>query len=69
MKVTEWFPPSIKPVHIGCYQTRFNQQDFVSFNYWNGHCWLITTSEQTKPTHNTPSVVQDIQWRGLKEMK
>jgi hypothetical protein len=69
MKTTKWFPRSIKPVHIGCYQTRYDEKDDVNFNYWNGHCWLTTTANPKKPNNNTSSMVQDIQWRGLKEMK
>jgi guanylate kinase len=69
MKVTTWFPHEIDPVHIGCYQTRYNQNDIISYNYWNGNFWLTTTAKPEKPKHNSQSLVQEIQWRGIKKEK
>jgi hypothetical protein len=65
MITTEWFPPEIDPVHVGCYETRYDQNDPVSYNYWNGIYWLTTTARPEKPNPPYQSLVQDIQWRGI----
>ncbi len=36
MKLTPWFPPEIKPVHVGVYEIRDDMLKQTFFAYWNG---------------------------------
>jgi len=66
MKHTPWFPCDIKPVRVGPYQTRVDDTEGgVSFNYWNGACWLTTTDGPSEPFSKRASMIQEIEWRGL----
>ena len=41
-KMTLWFPPHIKPVHVGVYQILFNYSrpsDLKMYAAWNGRKW------------------------------
>jgi hypothetical protein len=64
-KLTEWFPPSIKPVHVGPYQRKF--EDYVSYAWWDGESFSVG---QFSPTafgmYGHPrSSYQNRLWRGL----
>ena len=49
MKTTEWFPPKIKPVHVGWYQRRLvpmkelgeleTSEELIWLNYFDGENW------------------------------
>ncbi len=42
--VTDWFPGTLAPAHIGWYERHFTDSPFlpadVSLQYWDGACWL-----------------------------
>ena len=63
LKLTDWFPWDVKPVHIGWYHTMNwgNGPDESSRNwYWNGHRWLCEPGD-------FGYVYQKRIWRGLAE--
>lgn len=71
MKYTEWFPCTIKPVHIGVYQRdmSFRQPKCYYYSYWNGKYWCFNSNnlkyaaaDWSKRYH---SEYQDLPWRGL----
>lgn len=66
MKLTDWYPPDIKPVRRGVYITRKNNQVF--FQYWTGNFWnvrmiCIRSAENIKQR----SQHQDVQWKGIEK--
>jgi hypothetical protein len=68
LKLTEWFPPEIKPVHIGVYQCN----PFAPHTYrnWDGKNWGVSqhTAEQASFVGYLHAQYQDkIEWRGLAE--
>ena len=58
MKVTQWFQPEEKPVHVGWYES----EGYTVYHYWwwNGECW-------TFPQDGFICSHQDRTWRGLAE--
>jgi hypothetical protein len=68
MKLTQWFHPTVKPVHIGWYHTSVANLDPVKhkgseshFNWWwDGSNWLYPTYDK-----NLVASTQDRYWRGI----
>ena len=67
MKLTEWFPPYIKPVHKGWYHTGFNNLKPKSkysesdFNWlWDGNEWGFYWQDSWVPSNE-----QGRWWRGI----
>lgn len=67
-KLTSWFPPDDKPVHIGSYETRRSENDLKIYPcWWDGQGWLLDEC-----LHRTPRFTlkysddQNRPWRGLK---
>lgn len=58
---TNWFPPEVKPVHIGMYEIR-NRDGFGIewWAYWNGEKWVFLRHP------DWVLMDQDREWRGLK---
>lgn len=73
-KMTEWFPPSIKPVHVGEYIADTNKSSGMR-RWWDGSWWSIRYSdsedEDTKSLFRAiktaPWMHHMIRWRGLAE--
>lgn len=65
-KLTPWFPGSVKPFHVGVYETRREQNDCSFFSKWDGKQWLIDCRmpEQAKSKRGR-SAFQDREWRGV----
>lgn len=61
--LTPWFPPEIKPVHVGRYQTECQTGDYF-VNYW-GRQQVHYEADGDRGCD--PCVIQDRPWRGLKE--
>jgi len=63
LKLTPWFPASIKPVRNGFYDTnvppdtRFSESAFRW--YWDGTDWLLNGAG------SEPCVYQNRKWRGV----
>ena len=72
MKLTPWFPPKIKPVHVGVYQREHCEPDQARFAYWNGRYWCLwgfDTPDAAMDFGNlyTRAIVRHARWRGLAE--
>ena len=68
MKMTDWFPPDVKPVHKGWYHTSRggkspeNESDESMFNwYWDGEKWGAVYDNHEAFI----SEVQNRWWRGI----
>lgn len=65
-KKTPWFPPSIKPVRKGVYETNSENGGSPGFNWWDGQSWLTTADTTQKAAARWDiSCCQQIKWRGL----
>jgi len=67
MKLTDWHPPSIKPVHVGWYHTGINNylpiyaKHESTYNWWwNGSEWGFYHKGDW-----INSIAQDRYWRGI----
>lgn len=73
--VTQWFEPTVKPFHVGLYQTALMSEDGDAYSYWNGNSWSFeyrdgpdfSGAEQAFKFKNEVSFVQGKKWRGLAE--
>lgn len=70
---TDWFPCSVKPVHVGMYKRESFNGNIV-YSYWNGLEWFMySTDIKTAMGYFNSrgvSVYQSLKWRGLtKEVK
>lgn len=65
-KLTPWFPPEIKPVHVGFYhigKLDFDPRNDIFYeahnnSYWDGKSWLA-------PISRIKSYYQNRYWRGI----
>jgi len=77
MKLTEWFPASVKPVRTGWYKCRFARMVPV-WRYWSGSIWKMDTcgdecelnsidrlSPKTKSCFGDLPYEKNEAWRGL----
>lgn len=68
-KLTKWFPPEVKPVHVGVYQTDFEPlgKD-IEYSHWNGVRWgpQWDCIERAACANGTQGI-QNKHWRGLSE--
>jgi hypothetical protein len=64
---TDWFPPKIKPVHIGVYEVSLGKLYSPTYAYWNGELWGWTElSVASAVACRTPrGAIQHKTWRGL----
>lgn len=63
MKKTDWFPPEIKPVHVGGYESIPSRAASVYADLrarWDGKCWRWVNSGKK-------CLIQSRKWRGLAE--
>lgn len=66
---TEWFPPEVKPVHFGPFQTKLAlNKNAVGFQYWGGEFWGFRnlSANHAKENRGFRSTYQNLPWRGLK---
>ena len=72
-KVTGWFPPHIKPVHVGVYQVKFNNgpRAYEGYAFWCGGWGSLSTTrdgaERFFISIGTDGAHQNKTWRGLAE--
>jgi hypothetical protein len=69
MKKTDWYPPHIKPVRRGIFETK-DATGAIRWKYWSGYRWgwgyaLISDTRRSSPLNSFAS--QNVQWRGLTE--
>jgi hypothetical protein len=70
-KMTDWFPPHIKPVHIGIYEIKFYNLPLSKrpmYARWNGKKWSnFAYKKHDDSLNDYVSAVQKKHWRGFKE--
>jgi hypothetical protein len=66
MKLTDWFPEDVTPVHPGVYETKF--VGLEGFSEWNGLYWSsqYCTADRARGMCIRQGA-QDKRWRGLAE--
>ena len=67
MKLTQWFPGDVKPVHVGVYERRLKFKTGVYYSQWDGEKWLRLhlTVEDAAASAGALSVYQNLPWRGV----
>lgn len=72
-KLTLWFRPEIKPVHVGVYATKLARDgmpDMTGFSHWDGSKWGFQAgvTEMAASDHYTFGNGEQFKsWRGLAE--
>ena len=64
MKLTPWFPGTVKPVRAGVYERQYGKETFYCLwdgEYW--HTWAMTPKHAEK-LHGF-SAMQSLPWRGV----
>lgn len=66
-ELTPWFPPHIKPVHVGVWDVADGSHFRAPwFKKWDGRYWYTggrTVSEANRVTEY--SILEEFSWRGL----
>jgi hypothetical protein len=71
MKLTDWFPPSIKPKRRGIYITRLGLNEAKDsgafFQYWSGTYWKAKseTIHGADSMKRFNSLHQHVYWKGI----
>jgi len=74
-QLTGWYPPHIKPVRVGVYETRlpgwnevWGGSSFKCFKHWDGEFWgyASETIDEAQIYADQQSISQHNYWRGLK---
>lgn len=65
-EITPWFQESVKPVHVGVYETNASGQEHC-FQFWNGEFWGFFCSTKWRALKDSDfrSIKQNVSWRGL----
>lgn len=71
-KLTEWYPPEIKPARIGWYEslppTLVESYDYYPRRFWDSQSWCYQPARpvgSTLPPTLVPCTNQKRAWRGL----
>ena len=66
-KMTNWFPPHIKPVREGVYEIKYTSKVAYSGMYatWNGFRWSIGSYNLWDHYHTDFDSNQNKYWRGF----
>lgn len=69
-ETTDWFHPSVKPVHVGVYQRRIGEMMDPNFAYWDGKRWsafvgCLGTPDDALKEKRHASAFHGLKWRGL----
>ena len=74
MKLTPWFPGTVKPVRVGVYERDFSgtyagNLPGLHYCYWNGKFWgLYGTNPKIAVWYqDKPSLNQNFPWRGVEK--
>jgi len=67
MKLSQWHDGSVKPVHVGVYESDSYKCEFsVWYRLWDGNYWHNGRSSVNNAAKNeTISNFQDWSWRGI----
>ena len=72
--MTEWFPPEVKPEHIGVYKTKImrpaghgDNHVEVGYSHWNGTAWgpQFDTAKEAEAAVGSATFPIEYHWRGL----
>ena len=64
MKLTPWFPGTVKPVRVGVYERLYNTQTFYCL--WDGEYWHVWATTQVAAEKVFGfSAYQNFPWRGV----
>jgi len=69
-KMTQWFPPHIKPVHRGLYEIKYSERGLYEsymWAFWDGKKWSSAAYKKSEDFHKQFDANQDKYWRGFKE--
>lgn len=66
-KTTPWFPGTVKPVHVGVYETDAYLPGRVLYQHWNGSFFGFagSTPQEALKCAGSESRFQHDKWRGL----
>lgn len=74
MKLTEWFPVSIKPVRVGVYDVDVPMK-INKFSYWDGERWGLCGADEAEALSgkagaykwhiHSSMTVPSAKWRGI----
>lgn len=65
-KLTDWFPPSIKPVRVGVYQREHRGR--AKWARWDGKSWNLTLIDRARAEiASIRTTHANLPWRGLAE--
>ena len=73
LEKTDWFPPSVKPVHVGIYERRDTPRTGhfggTHYSFWNGKNWGSSGNsiEGAQEWGVIDSMEQFTIWRGVKK--
>lgn len=73
MKLTEWYPADVKPVHVGVYEVRnsrplhYRAQGRLlgRYRYWDGNNWMTAAPDDIWHGPSIMGTHDTHQWRGL----
>lgn len=67
-KLTPWFPPHIKPVRVGVYETDA-MDDAPCYQHWNGYIWgpCYGNIEGASRWAESRLWIQSARWRGISQ--
>ena len=65
MKLTPWFPGTVKPMRVGVYERAYGEDDFL-YCHWDGKYWYAwaMTPKQAEKAYAL-SALQNLPWRGV----
>ena len=66
MKLTPWFPGTVKPVRVGVYERDYDTP-LPHYCYWNGKWWcrLSFDPDDAMNQKGVKSVYETLPWRGV----
>lgn len=67
MKLTRWYPKTIKPVRIGWYETQMNNGNY-GYSCWDGMQWSCQHNDYSCVLARAVcwnGAIQDKKWRGI----
>lgn len=68
---TDWYPPEIKPVRVGVYETLTEEEKMAGggpgYNYWDGEgfCMAVDHPQMALPGEGEGHTIFTLYWRGL----
>jgi len=65
MKLTPWFPGTVKPVRVGVYQRDYGKHGGTVYCYFDGIMWHVTSAELRFTSKAARSLSQYMPWRGV----